>query len=76
MEEWLKRMPPPTRATDEATVVFMRSAFSGKAIAASVFDVTQSDTKFIGVVQNDTKVAYNVPAGDQYLWLSVKRQIS
>ena len=48
---------------DRAQVVFMRSAFTGKAINASLYDVTDGKTQFVGILANDTKIAYPVPAG-------------
>jgi len=47
-----------------AQVVFIRSAFVGQAIQASVFDVTDGQPKFIGIVSNDTKVSYEVTPGE------------
>lgn len=41
-----------------AQVVFMRSAFTGKAIDASLYDVTDGQTQFIGIMSNATKIAY------------------
>lgn len=56
----------PAPKSDEAMVVFMRSSFVGSAIAASVFEVTDpSPAKFIGVLNNATKVAYPVKAGER-----------
>jgi len=49
--------------TGKAQVVFMRSAFVGHAIQASVFDVTQGSPEFIGIISNDTKIAYDVKPG-------------
>jgi len=55
----------PAVKADEALVVFMRSSFVGSAISASVFDVTGSgEPKFIGIVNNGTKVGYPVKAGE------------
>ena len=48
---------------DGAQVVFMRSAFTGKAIDASLYDVTDGKTQFIGILANGTKVAYPTAAG-------------
>lgn len=42
----------------KAQVVFMRSTFVGSAIQASVFDVTSGNPEFIGIISNDTKLAY------------------
>lgn len=47
-----------------AQVVFMRSAFLAQAIQASVFDVTSGEAKFIGVLSNDTKIAYETTPGE------------
>lgn len=47
-----------------AQVVFMRSAFVGQAIQASVFDVTNGVPKFIGIISNDTKVSYEATPGE------------
>lgn len=60
----VKSEGPPPASPDQATVVFMRSSFVGSVISASVFDVTGTEAKLIGMVNNGTKVAYNVPAGD------------
>ena len=48
---------------DSAQVVFMRSAFTGKAIDASLYDVTDGKTQFVGILGNDTKIAYPTVAG-------------
>lgn len=49
---------------DRSRVVFMRSSFVGSAINASVFDVTAGDPKFIGIIANGTKVAYEIKPGE------------
>ncbi|RRV07486.1 hypothetical protein EGJ27_12475 [Pseudomonas sp. v388] len=49
--------------TDQAQVVFMRSAFTGKAIDASLYDVTDGQTRFVGILSNATKIAYPVAPG-------------
>ena len=48
----------------EATIVFMRPSSFGFAISASVFDVSDKDSRFIGVIEHDTKIAYGVGAGE------------
>ena len=53
----------PAVKPDQALIVFMRSTFVGSAVSASVFDVTSKDTKFVGIVNNGTKVGYYVPPG-------------
>ncbi|WP_341958415.1 hypothetical protein [Pseudomonas sp. RC10] len=50
-------------AQDGAQVVFMRSAFMAKAIDASLYDVTDGKTQFIGIMANGTKIAYPTVAG-------------
>ena len=47
-----------------AKLVFMRSAFVGQDIDASLFDVTSGSLDFIGVLSNDTKIAYEVEPGE------------
>jgi hypothetical protein len=54
----------PAVKPDQALVVFMRSTFVGSAISASVFDVSGNDTKFVGIVNNGTKLGYYVPPGE------------
>ncbi len=55
----------PAAKADEALVVFMRSSFVGSAISASVFDVTgPGEPRFIGIVNNGTKVGYPVKPGE------------
>jgi hypothetical protein len=50
-------------AQDGAQVVFMRSAFTAKAIDASLYDVTGGKTQFVGILSNDTKIAYPTVPG-------------
>lgn len=55
--------PPPIRQS-ESMVVFMRSSVLGAAVAASVFDVTGPESKFVGIVNHGTKVPYPVKPGE------------
>lgn len=48
----------------QSQVVFIRSAFIGKAIQASVYDITSGTPAFIGIVSNDTKVSYMATPGE------------
>jgi len=48
---------------NQARVVFMRSSFVGSAIQASVFDVTDGEPEFIGIVSDGTKVSFDTNAG-------------
>lgn len=48
---------------DQARVVFMRSSFVGSAIQASLFDVSDGDPEFIGIISDGTKLAYETSAG-------------
>ena len=45
-------------------IVFMRSAFVGQAIQASVFEIVNGTPEFIGIVSNDTKVTFNTSPGE------------
>lgn len=49
---------------NQATVIFMRPSSLGGAIQASVFDVTNSENNFVGIVSHKTKVAYKVAPGE------------
>ena len=60
----VKSAAPAAAKPNDATVVFMRSSFVGSAVAASVFDVSQPGTRFVGVVDNGVKLAYVVSPGD------------
>jgi hypothetical protein len=55
--------PPKIRA-GESMVVFMRASMLGGAVAASVFDVTTDETKFVGLVNYGTKYAHPVKPGN------------
>jgi hypothetical protein len=61
--QMMKAEQEPVIKQGESMVVFMRSSLFGGAIAASVFDVSGSETKFIGVINNGTKIAYPVKPG-------------
>lgn len=61
--QMMKAEQEPVIRQGESMVVFMRSSFLGSAISASVFDVSGPDTKFIGIVNNGTKVGYPVQPG-------------
>jgi len=49
---------------EQSQVVFIRSAFIGKAIQASVYDISSGTPEFIGIVSNDTKVSYMTSPGE------------
>ncbi len=50
-------------SSKESQIVFMRSSFIGSAINATVYDVTNNQTKFLGVLANGTKIAYSTHPG-------------
>ncbi len=52
-------------ASNETQMIFMRSAFTGQAIQASVFDVTSGTPEFIGILSNETKIAHRVTPGER-----------
>lgn len=54
----------PVIRQGESMVVFMRPSAMGMAVAASVFDVSGPDTKFVGIVNYGTKVAYPLTPGE------------
>ena len=47
----------------ESTVVFMRSSFVGSMIKASIYEVTEEETKFIGILKNKSKIIYKTSPG-------------
>lgn len=49
----------------QAQVIFMRSSFVGSAINASLYDVTNGDIKFIGIIANGTKLTYETSPGER-----------
>lgn len=49
---------------DQAQVIFMRSSFVGSAINASLYDVTNGDIEFIGIIANGTKLSYKTSPGE------------
>lgn len=53
----------PVPAPGKALVVFMRPSNYGGAIQASVYDATQPDEAFIGIVSAKTKVAHQAEPG-------------
>jgi len=50
-------------SSDESTIVFMRSSFVGKMIKASIYEVTNGETIFIGIMKNKKKINYKTTAG-------------
>jgi hypothetical protein len=55
---------PPKMRQGDSMIVFMRPSALGGAVAASVFDVTGPETKFVGLVNYGTKFALPVKPGD------------
>jgi hypothetical protein len=53
----------PAVAEGVATVVFMRSSLVGMAIKTSVYEVTNGETKFIGIMKNKNKINYETTPG-------------
>lgn len=54
-----------TPVADSTQIVFMRSSFLGGAIQSSIFDVTSGEPEFVGILSNDTKLAYEVAPGER-----------
>ena len=50
-------------AQGEALVVFMRSSLLANGSTAALFDVSDPETRFIGIIDNDTKIAHPVKPG-------------
>jgi len=47
----------------DSTIVFMRSSFVGSMIKASIYDISDNETKFIGILKNNNKIEYKTNAG-------------
>jgi hypothetical protein len=54
---------PPVVRQGESTVVFMRSSFVGGPLPAMVYDASGPENRFIGFVNNGTKLAHPVKPG-------------
>jgi hypothetical protein len=54
---------PPEPNPNQAQIVFIRDSSVGKAVQASVYDVTTPETQFIGIVANKAQVSYLSPGG-------------
>lgn len=48
---------------DQVQVVFMRDAFMGQGINGSLYDITQGEPEFIGIIANGTKVTQMTTPG-------------
>lgn len=48
---------------NEAQIVFMRDSFVGSAINASLYELTDGDPVFIGIISNGTKIVHKVSPG-------------
>jgi len=53
----------PTAVAAESKMVFMRPGALGGAVAATVFDVTDADTKIIGIIHMRGKLTYPLKPG-------------
>ncbi|MEX0830206.1 MAG: hypothetical protein WD032_08170 [Nitrospirales bacterium] len=53
----------PEISGGKSQVVFFRSSSLGAAISASLYDITQGEPEFIGIMENDTKIAYATSPG-------------
>lgn len=53
----------PTPEPGKALVVFFRPAFMGRAIESTVYDAPDSETKFLGIVSYEARLAYQVDPG-------------
>ena len=47
----------------DSQVVFLRDSFLGNAINATLYDVTNGEPKFLGVIANGTKIVYDTKPG-------------
>ena len=54
---------PTSSQSSETTVVFLRSSFVGSAIGTSIYEVTNGETRFIGILKNKKRINYKTVAG-------------
>ena len=54
---------PTTPTPDRAVITLMYPRQPTDFVSVSVYDVTEPQTKFIGILENGSKIAYPVPAG-------------
>jgi hypothetical protein len=47
----------------QAQIVFMRSSLVGQEINASLYEITDNDIKFIGIISTETKIPYATTSG-------------
>lgn len=67
-----KSKEPLTLEPDKAAIVFLRPGkFVGAAVAVPVYDVTGDDTRFVGILDAGSKVAYQVPAGEHVFMTTI-----
>lgn len=67
-----KSNEPLTLEPDKAAIVFMRPGkFVGAAVAVPLYDVTGEDTRFIGILDAGSKVAYQVAPGEHVFMTTV-----
>ncbi len=50
---------------EQATIVFMRSSFVSSAIGVEMFEIEDSQLKFVGYLGNGTKIAHKTSAGEK-----------
>lgn len=67
--KYMKEMPEGTAVAaprpGKAMVVFMRSTALAQAVTASVFEIKNDNPELVGLVANNTKVAYEVDPGER-----------
>ena len=54
----------PSVQPDESQIVFMRTSHFGGAINASLFEVTEAETDYIGIIAVGTKIAVRTSPGE------------
>jgi len=63
MEPVVEQVPTNVKE-GSSRIVFMRSAFVGQAIQASVFEIKNDVPNFIGIISNDTKISFDTTPGE------------
>lgn len=58
--------------TSASQVVFIRYSYIGSSKNAYLFDVTDDEPKFVGIISNDTKIAYKTVPGKHLFMITSK----
>lgn len=72
LEPVRKSITPATQPKEEAQIVFIRSSLLASAIKASLYEVTDGEIKFIGLLENETQITYTTKPGKHVFMLAAE----